>query len=118
MQSVQSWLEKFIEQADQMNSQSTKEYPNEYCGLRVKVSFGFGNYSTVPWIAFLADGQEVSHGIYPVILYYKEYDELILAYGISDKNKPKHQWKFKNPSPVTIREYLHTTVGIYPKNYG
>lgn len=118
MQSIQSWLEKFIEQADLKSSQSTKEYPVKHHGLRVKVSFGFGNFSSIPWIAFLADGEEVSHGIYPVILYYKEYDELILAYGISDTNTPQHQWNFSSPPPITIREYLHTTVGIYTKKYG
>lgn len=118
MQSVQSWLGKFIEQADQKSSQSTKEYPGKHSGLRIKVSFGFGNFSSIPWIAFLAEGQEVSHGIYPVILYYKDYDELILAYGISDTNKPQRQWDFDSSSPITIREYLHTTVGIYPKKYG
>jgi 5-methylcytosine-specific restriction protein B len=98
------------------NSQSTKEYPGKHSGLKVKVSFGFGNFSSIPWIAFLAEGQEVSHGIYPVILYYKDYDELILAYGISDTNKPQRQWDFDSSSPITIREYLHTTAGIYPKN--
>lgn len=118
MQSVQPWLEKFIEQADQKNSQSTKHYPSTHNGLKVKVSFGFGNFSSVPWIAFLADGQEVSHGVYPVILYYKDYDELIIAYGISDTNKPQHEWYFSSPAPVTIREYLHTSLGIYPKKYG
>lgn len=118
MQSVQTWLEKFVEQADQKISQSTKDYPETLHGLKVKVSFGFGNYSSVPWIAFLAEGQEVSHGIYPVILYYKDYDELILAYGISDTKTPQLQWHFKSDIPVTIREYLHTNLGIYPKKYG
>ena len=84
----------------------------------MKVSFGFGNYSSVPWIAFLDEGQEVSHGIYPVILYYKDYEELILAYGISDTKIPLHQWHFNSDIPVTIREYLHTNLGIYPKKYG
>lgn len=118
MQSIRPWLEKFIEQADQKISQSSKGYPGIHNGLKVKVSFGFGNFSSVPWIAFLAHGQEVSHGIYPVILYYKDYDELILAYGISDTNKPQHQWHFHTYFPVTIKEYLHTSAGIYPKKYG
>lgn len=47
MLSVQSWLEKFVEQADQKISQSTKDYPDTLHGLKVKVSFGFGNYSSV-----------------------------------------------------------------------
>lgn len=118
MQSVQPWLKDFLKQADQESSQSTKTYPVTYEGLKVKVSFGFGNFATIPWIAFLAQGQEVSDGIYPVILYYKEHDELILAYGISDTNKPRLQWHFASSPPVTVMEHLHSTVGVYPKKYG
>jgi GTPase subunit of restriction endonuclease len=118
MESVQPWLDRFVEQADQKISQSSKDYPDTFDGLKVKVSFGFGNFSSVPWIAFLADGQEVSHGIYPVILYYKDFDELILAYGISDTKIPQHHWHFNSDIPVTVREYLHTNLGIYPKRYG
>lgn len=88
MESIQAWIEKFIEQAQQQSSQSTKDYPTSYRNLRVKVSFGYGNFTSIPWFAFLGEGQEVSNGIYPVILYYKDFDELVLAYGISDTNTP------------------------------
>ena len=68
MESIQPWIEKFIEQAQQKSSQSTKDYPTSYRNLRVKVSFGYGNFTSIPWFAFLGEGQEVSNGIYPVIL--------------------------------------------------
>ena len=68
MESIQAWIEKFIEQAQQKSSQSTKDYPTSYRNLRVKVSFGYGNFTSIPWFAFLGEGQEVSNGIYPVIL--------------------------------------------------
>ncbi|HCQ2718129.1 TPA: 5-methylcytosine-specific restriction endonuclease subunit McrB, partial [Escherichia coli] len=118
MESIQAWIEKFIEQAQQQSSQSTKDYPTSYRNLRVKVSFGYGNFTSIPWFAFLGEGQEVSNGIYPVILYYKDFDELVLAYGISDTNKPHAQWHFSSDIPKTIAEYFQATSGVYPKKYG
>lgn len=53
MESIQAWIEKFIEQAQQKSSQSTKDYPTSYRNLRVKVSFGYGNFTSIPWFAFL-----------------------------------------------------------------
>ncbi len=72
MESIQPWIEKFIKQAQQQRSQSTKDYPTSYRNLRVKLSFGYGNFTSIPWFAFLGEGQEASNGIYPVILYYKD----------------------------------------------
>lgn len=69
-----------------------------------------------PWFAFLGEGQEASNGIYPVILYYKDFDELVLAYGISDTNEPHAQWQFSSDIPKTIAEYFQATSGVYPKN--
>lgn len=48
MESIQPWIEKFIEQAQQKSSQSTKDYPSSYRNLRVKVSFGYGNLVMTP----------------------------------------------------------------------
>ncbi|STL27151.1 5-methylcytosine-specific restriction enzyme subunit McrB [Escherichia coli] len=67
------------------------------------------------WFAFLGEGQEASNGIYPVILYYKDFDELVLAYGISDTNEPHAQWQFSSDIPKTIAEYFQATSGVYPK---
>lgn len=80
------------------------------------MSFGYGNFTSIPRFAFLGEGQEVSNGIYPVILYYKDFDELVLAYGISDTNKPHAQWHFSSDIPKTIAEYFRATSGVYPKN--
>ncbi|WP_323133993.1 MrcB family domain-containing protein [Enterobacter ludwigii] len=80
-------LENFIAQSDEVSTQKTKHYPNYYRNLRVKVSFGRGSFSSIPWIAFRGIGQEVSRGIYPVVLYYKKNKELILAYGVSEEKK-------------------------------
>ncbi|EHA4067458.1 DUF3578 domain-containing protein, partial [Escherichia coli] len=118
MESIQPWIEKFIKQAQQQRSQSTKDYPTSYRNLRVKLSFGYGNFTSIPWFAFLGEGQEASNGIYPVILYYKDFDELVLAYGISDTNEPHAQWQFSSDIPKTIAEYFQATSGVYPKKYG
>ena len=40
------------------------------------------------WISFLKEPNTTSNGIYPVYLYYKEDDILILAYGISETTTP------------------------------
>ena len=56
-------------------------FPNEYKGLKVKVGFGKGNWANVNWIGFIAEGQSIQKGIYPVYLYYRDIDVLILAYG-------------------------------------
>lgn len=53
MESIQAWIEKFIEQAQQQSSQSTKDYPTSYRNLRVKVSFGYGNFTSIPGLHFL-----------------------------------------------------------------
>ena len=69
-----------------------KKYKDlSYNGLQVKVSFGLGIPAKVSWIAFLGFDQEVQKGINPVILFNRK-DCLILAYGVSEKHKPKTGW--------------------------
>lgn len=53
MESIQPWIEKFIKQAQQQRSQSTKDYPTSYRNLRVKLSFGYGNFTSIPGLHFL-----------------------------------------------------------------
>lgn len=106
MESIQPWIEKFIKQAQQQRSQSTKDYPTSYRNLRVKLSFGYGNFTSIPWFAFLGEGHEASNGIYPVILYYKDFDELVLAYGISDTNEP-------HANGSSLQTYLKQSQSIF-----
>lgn len=82
-------LVKFLNQA-QTDGLAVNGYQNIYNGLRVRVSFGQGNPARVPWIAFLDSTgvNQVSNGIYPVYLYYKSRGILILAYGVSETNRP------------------------------
>lgn len=67
-------------------------YINYYKGLNVTSSFGVGVLGYVPFIAFLGQGEETQDGIYPVILFYRRRNIVVLAYGVSATNNPKHSW--------------------------
>jgi len=110
-------LIKFLKQA-KTNDLGTifNNYLNEYAELKVKVSFGMGAVANIPWISFLGNGQTTQNGIYPVYLYYKEQELLILAYGISVTTIPSSNWNLKNKK--TITEYFNeNSLGI-PYKYG
>lgn len=85
-------LRRFIEQSADNNLKTKGLYPERIEGLGLRVSFGQGNAAEIPWIALLGAGQKVSNGIYPVFLYYKSADYLVLAYGISETNRPALNW--------------------------
>lgn len=108
-------LKKFLYQA-KTTDLKTSDYLKKYMGLNVKVSFGQGNISKVPWIAFLNGIDRVQKGIYPVYLYYRDKKLLILAYGISETNTPERSWKIENKK--TINQYfLENNLGK-PDRYG
>ena len=85
------FLKQFIKQT-KTGSLKTKEYPREFLDLKMKVSFGQGALSHVPWVALNAPDMPVSSGYYPVYLFYKEQNILILTYGISETNVPEKSW--------------------------
>ena len=91
-------------------------FPGEYKGLTVRTGFGQGNWAKATWIGFLADGQTIQKGIYPVYLYYREQDILVLAYGISATNKPTMSWPNAN-NLVTIKRYLNENYGVTIDRY-
>lgn len=108
-------LKQFLDQA-KTDELKYSHYIKEYSGLKVKVSFGQGNQARIPWIAFLKEGETVQNGIYPVYLYYKEFKLLILAYGVSETNKPTSSWQLKDRK--TIKEYFSEKELIHPDRYG
>ena len=79
-------------------------FPSEYKGFEVKIGFGIGNWAKVTWIGFLAKGQSIQKGIYPVYLYYRNIDVLILAYGVSETYEPGLEWPVSDA--VTIKSYF------------
>jgi 5-methylcytosine-specific restriction enzyme B len=108
-------LKLFIEQAKTDNLK-TKHFDSEYLGTEVKVSFGQGNTARIPWISFLKPPNTTSNGIYPVYLYFKEFKLLILAFGISETNKPGINWVGLNKK--TIKDYFNENYSQKPDRYG
>jgi 5-methylcytosine-specific restriction protein B len=104
---INSILENFLVQAS-TDDIRTKGYPNEYKDCQLKISFGKGRVSTVPWIAFLRGNNEIRRGIYPAILYYKKHDLLIVSFAIgSYLNSENTKWKFPNNIQfITIKDSL------------
>jgi 5-methylcytosine-specific restriction protein B len=94
------------------NNKRLKKFSN----LSIEVSFGIGRASNVPWIAFLSENDYVQNGIYPVYLYYKENDLLILAYGVSEKNIPKNKWGLLKGK--LIQDYFSENNLGNPEKYG
>lgn len=99
-----STIQRFISQAQTSNLKRSG-FINKYRGFDVKVSFGAGNTAKVPWIALLKDPNKVTDGIYPVYLYYKSENLLILAYGVSETQIPKYQW-LNHDKYISVNEWF------------
>ena len=108
-------LEQFLKQAKTDNLK-TKHFKSDFLDTKVKVSFGQGYPAKIPWISFLNEPNTTSNGIYPVYLYYKQYNLLILAYGISETKKPKQDCNVKNKK--TIKEFFQEKFSKKPDRYG
>ena len=108
-------LEKFLAQSHE-GILTTTGYPRQHKGLKVKVSFGQGNQARVSWIAFLGGNNTVQQGIYPVYLYYKEKNLLILAHGVSETNPPNSSWDITNST--TIADFFLEKFNERPPRYG
>ncbi|MGQ1911532.1 MrcB family domain-containing protein [Marinifilum sp. RC60d5] len=105
----------FLEQAETDNLK-TKHFKSDYNGLKVKVSFGQGAKAQIPWISFLGKDQKTSEGIYPVYLYIKEANTLVLAYGVSEENKPNLLWPSEARSIPILNFFIKNKLPI-PKRY-
>lgn len=103
---IRSILQDFIIQARQENLK-TSHYPKDYSDLRMKVSFGQGMPARVPWISFTAQGMSTSNGYYPVYLYYKDQDLLVLSFGLSETSEYSSTWPDEvTSSHLRIRELI------------
>ncbi len=113
MENINSILENFILQS-KTNNLKVLNYPKIFADLKMKVSFGQGVPARVSWISFLAQEMQTSNGFYPVYLFYKNENKLILAYGVSETSEYPTTW----PSEITnnnkqIKDYLSN-----PPRYG
>jgi len=77
------FLDDFVKQT-KTDSLKTKNYPKELSNLKLRVSFGQGTLSKIPWVQVVAPDIATSNGYYPVYLFYKEENKLILSYGIGE----------------------------------
>ncbi|MHA1973118.1 MAG: MrcB family domain-containing protein [Candidatus Hodarchaeales archaeon] len=109
-------IDKFLKQA-QTNNLKRKGFPRTFKDLDVKVSFGAGNTARIPWIALLKKPNVVTDGIYPVYLYYKEIDRLILAYGVSETVKSSNNWD-NTLIKQTISDWYLENYNKKPDRYG
>jgi len=113
--SYQGQLKQFLSQAKTDNLK-TKHFISNYKDFEVKVSFGQGNPARIPWISFLKEPNTTSHGIYPVYLYYRDYEILILAFGVSETNAPELNWNLEDKMSIT--EYFEMKYARKPERYG
>ena len=113
MNNLNEILNSFIKQS-KTNNLKTLDYPKSFLDLKMKTSFGQGNPARVSWISFLAPEMRTSEGFYPVYLFYKKENKLILAYGISETSEAKTSWPEEISNNKTkISDYLDN-----PPRYG
>ncbi len=115
MLGIYDLLKQFLAQAETENLK-TSNYPKSYEEIKINVSFGQGYPARIPWISFTIEPNSTSNGIYPVYLYYKSIDKLILAYGISETTKPNINWDLDNKK--TILEFFKEKDFDKPIRYG
>jgi len=109
-------IEEFVEQGKTTNLK-TNSYPKTFNGLNLKVSFGQGVPARIPWIGLTKSPNTISKGIYPVFLFYKEFNKLILAYGISETEKSEFNW-INTENHKTIKEWHLKEFNKNPDRYG
>ncbi len=109
-------IQQFLTQS-KTGDLKTAFYPKSYDGLTMKVSFGQGGPARVPWISFTKEPHTTSKGIYPVFLHYKEHDQLVLAYGISETEDSGYEWP-DTEGLETISEWFQRTYNQRPDRYG
>lgn len=114
-ENIKEILSAFFEQTESDNL-TANHFPSSYSGLKLKVGFGKGNVAKIPWITFLAIGQTPQNGIFPVYYFFKEQKKLILAYGISETEKPQKNWLVDSETKTISKYFLR--LGITPHRYG
>jgi 5-methylcytosine-specific restriction protein B len=114
---VSELLNRFKKQADEEADLKYSDYPKSYRGIDVRVSFGKGNFSKVPWISFTSFGQSTNDGIYPLLLYFKGEGLMVVAYGISEETRPKATWRLPPGARTISTEFDSRGLGP-PVRYG
>ena len=84
-------LSDFIEQS-KTGDLRTKHLNRDIDGFQLRAGFGQGSQARIPWIVLLGAGQTTMEGIYPVYLYYRDQQKLLLCYGVSETKRPRYSW--------------------------
>ncbi|MBM25529.1 MAG: hypothetical protein CL760_07590 [Chloroflexi bacterium] len=108
------FIDNFLQQTQTSNLKTKGLYPESIHDIDIKVSFGMGVPANVPWISILGPGVSTSNGYYPVYLFYKKENILILAYGISETLDYEDPW---NREIVENNEKIKDFLGK-PFRYG
>jgi 5-methylcytosine-specific restriction protein B len=87
-----------------------------YNELKVISKLGTGRASATPWIAFLKDTDTVQNGIYPLYLYFKFKNLLILSYGVSETKKATRTWNLADG--IRINDFFLRTYNQNAPKYG
>ncbi len=103
-------LDRFFEQLHQ-GGLGSSHYAKSIGQAELQVSFGTGRAAVVPWMALTRPGVDIKEGIYPVLLYFRRLERLILAYGISETNKPGLVW------PAHLLDMAPSIGQAYPKAF-
>ena len=110
---IASTLREFLNQA-QTENLKFGHYPHEIEEFKSKVSFGQGVRARVPWISITGAGISTSNGFYPVYLYFRDENVLILAFGVSETIEHGESWS----DEVQSRFPLVVDVLEKPPRYG
>ena len=94
---------KDVKNKSQTSDTRTWYYPKKFGNYAFKASFGQGGFAKRPWLAITKDGQEIQNGIYPVYLYYRAQNKIVLAYGVSENNQPNYEWNLSDDI-ISIKE--------------
>ncbi len=117
MESWNSLITSFIKQANTKDLK-TSYYQKEWLDLTLRISFGMGTQARIPWIALIAPDMAVSKGYYPVYLYYKDYQVLILSYGVSETEEFGKSWPIEViNSCSTINAFFDKEVPRYGDSF-
>jgi len=87
-------IKRFLDLCQQAISQKTtkglklKEVAGTFKGFTLKATFGSGNLTKMPALAFLKDGNEISRGIYPIIIFVPESNHILTCKGVSTDYAP------------------------------
>ena len=106
-------LKRFIKTCEKSKYQTTtnglklKDINGTFRSFKIKPTFGSGNLVKRPALAFLKDDNEVSKGIYPIIVYISDRNELITCKGVSYDNKSSKKWRIINENDVPFTQTIY-----------